>query len=100
MAEKLRWTKEDKDLVESELENACTNPYAPAYGDITRYEAPKVEPPWPSYDDQTVEKVIATATVTGLVSEARQYEALTKNRAEVMAALEKLLVQDEALVAE
>lgn len=94
-----RWSPEDKQLVEDQLEEAVTNRYHPAYGDIKRYEPPKVNPPWPAYDDAEPAMIVRVADETGMVSEAFQYESLTQKRPAVLGPLEKLLTQEEELTA-
>lgn len=98
-ADKQRWSADDKKLVEETLKDAVENPNSPAWGDIEKYEPPKPRAPWSTYDNQTPAQIVKLADEVGLVSEAYQYESLTKKRAKLLEDLRSLLTQEEELTA-
>ncbi len=97
-AEKL-WTDEDADLVRREMEDACDNPLNPHYGLIERHVPQAPTAPWPTYDDMHPSAVAEQAQLLGLLGPAMMYEAATLNRPEVLAEMETLAKQAEALTA-
>jgi hypothetical protein len=99
MAQTQHWDADDKAAIEARLEEACTNPYAPGYGDITRYEHPKPVAPWPTYDEMDAERITEMATELGLSGQALFYEQMTLKREEVMDELTASIERAQELTA-
>ncbi len=99
MAQRERWDDEDKAAILFALNDAATNRYNPAFGEVTLYSPPKLSPPWPAYDDQDVEQILVIAEQTGLIEAAISYEARTAKRSELVEALRDLVTQHEELSA-
>jgi hypothetical protein len=88
-AEDKGWSQEEHDIVVKVLDGLCVK--APEY--IWEYSAPKVEKPWPTYDDTHHKQIPTLAETLGLVAEALQYEQQNKNRGEVVERLTAMLEQ-------
>ena len=93
------WTDEEVDMVRSVVDRICRE--YPA--EVKKRAKTKASAPVPTYDTLHHKAIPGLMEQLGLVGEALNYERENKNRAEVVAKLEELLVKDraeEALVAE
>lgn len=86
-AEEKGWTEEERGLVETVVLNVCKQ----QPGEVWLYSAPKVEPPWPTYDSTHHFKIPGLAEELGLLGAALVYEQQEKNREGVVKALEEKL---------
>lgn len=88
VARDLQWTDELHQKVQDRARHlAQMNPAS-----VLVVEKPKVPAPWPSYDAQDVEQILATLKVTQLDPQlCRLYEADHQNREDVIALFEALL---------
>lgn len=72
MAEEQEWTDEDKEFAAREIERELKNPTT---RDIWVHEKPKINPPWPNYNETHHNSIAGVAKATGLVGEAITYES-------------------------
>ena len=93
------WTEEDADLIRRTRGNLPTTLCARTYGLIERHIPQAPAPLWPTYDDMRPSALPEQAQLLGLLGAAMMYEAATQNRAEVLAEMENLAKQAEALTA-
>jgi hypothetical protein len=81
------WTDEDKVYVGKGIEAQFNNP---TFRDFWIHEAPKVPPPWPTYNETHHNQIPVIAQSIGLVAEALRYEQLGREGGPRASVVEKL----------
>ena len=71
MVQNQEWTPEDKEYVARIMERDLVDP---RFRDAWQHQAPKIHPPWPTYDETHHNQVPVIAKATGQVAEALAYE--------------------------
>lgn len=97
MIREQEWNDEDMKLMEAKIEWDMQNP---TFRDMWVHSAPKIEAPWPTYDETHHNQVAAVAIATGLVSEALTYETRGRDggpRASVVEKLQQALASSDSL---
>lgn len=83
--------EELKEIVEQKLQDSIYHG-----SDFIKFDAPPLTPPWKGYDNlRSVKRIVELVSETGSdIDDAIAYERQTKNRPEVIEALENLLVPE------
>lgn len=85
MARNQEWTPDHRVHVEGALDRHFGDP---SFRDMWVHKAPKIAPPWPTYDATHHNQVAVIAQATGMVTEALTYE--TRGREPRPSVVEKL----------
>jgi hypothetical protein len=93
------WTPEDGELVRTEMEQICDDSRHPHHGLISRHVPQAPTAPWPTYDDMHPSGIAEQAQLLGLLPAAIVYERATANREDLVAQMEDLARQADALTA-
>ena len=86
------WSDVEKEIVARHMLSMLNKSWC----QFTLHDAPKVAPPWPTYDDAHHNQVVALAVQLGLVAESLLYEEQNKNRDSVVAKLREELAKAQA----
>lgn len=90
LAHEKEWTDEDKEYISRQIDYELGRPQ---FVDFWVHQAPKPQPPWPTYDSTDPKQIASVAHATGLVVEALRYEKGGREdgpRPEVVKALESI----------